>query len=56
MQTWEYMSSMMKVSDSPDSQLNQLGVMGWELVSVTASIFSPMANGAPKPRQRVVDA
>jgi hypothetical protein len=42
---WEYTSFTVKIGDSPDSQLNELGDAGWELVSVIAVQFSMMANG-----------
>ena len=45
MQQWEYMSITVKVGDSPDGQLNDLGDAGWELVWIVAVQFSAIANG-----------
>jgi hypothetical protein len=54
MQEWEYTSFTIKVSESPDDQLNQLGAAGWELVSVLASAFTSMANGNPQQNRYVL--
>jgi hypothetical protein len=44
-QQWEYVSITVKVGDSPDGQLNQLGDVGWELVWVVAVQFSAPLSG-----------
>jgi hypothetical protein len=45
MQQWEYMSTTVKVDDSPDGQLNEIGDAGWELVWVVAVQFSAPIQG-----------
>jgi hypothetical protein len=36
MQKWEYMTVESQLKPAPDTQLNALGIEGWELVGVTA--------------------